>query len=51
MEKGERKVKCETCRVKASFIICPLAAFVSPEGVFGSLSSLLKMKAQLSKHK
>lgn len=49
--KGERKVKCEACSVKGSFTICPLAASVSTEGVFGSLPNLLEMKAQLPNHK
>lgn len=51
VEKGERKVKCEACSVKGSFIICPFAAFVPTEGVFGSLPNLLEMKAQLPNHK
>ena len=51
VEKGERKVKCEACSVKGSFIICPLAAFVPTKGTFGSLPNLLEMKAQLPNHK
>lgn len=51
VEKGERKVKCEACNMKGSFIICPLVAFVPTEGVFGSLPNLLEMKAQLPNHK
>lgn len=51
VEKGERKVKCEACNMKGSFIICPLAAFVPTEGVFGSLPNLLEMKAQLPSRK
>lgn len=50
MEKEEKKVKHETCSVKGTFIICPLAAFVPTEGVFGSLPNLLEMKAQLPNH-
>lgn len=51
VEKGERKVKCGACRMKGSFIICPLVAFVPTEAVFGPLPNLLEMETQLPNHK